>query len=139
VRLAGRAKRPCESERIASILPPPGGGAPRAVPRRRALFQGGRRMARPDRPFIGVNADFAPGGKHGPAQMRRAPGSPDAVAAAGGLPVVVPPMGKELDAGPLLDRLDGFVLTGGADMDPRRLGLPGHAAVVPLPERRDEG
>ena len=40
-----------------------------------------------------------------------------AVERAGGLPVVMPPL--EADAvDPLLDRLDGLLLSGGPDMDP---------------------
>jgi putative glutamine amidotransferase len=95
-------------------------------------------MARQDRPLIGINADFVPAGKHGPAQVRLTAGYADAVAAAGGVPVVLPPMAKDYDPAPLLDRLDGFVLSGGLDLDPRRFGLPTHSAVMPMPERRDE-
>jgi putative glutamine amidotransferase len=58
---------------------------------------------------------------------------------AGGLPVVVPPLGKEIDIDAWLDGLDGFILTGSSqDLDPRRLGVPSHSSVQPLPERRDE-
>jgi putative glutamine amidotransferase len=95
-------------------------------------------MAHQTRPFIGVNADYVPASKVHGAYVRLNVGYLDAVVAAGGLPVVVPPLGKEIDLDPWLDRLDGFVLTGGLDMDPRRLGVPSHPAVQPLPERRDE-
>src|SRR5262249_24291711 len=37
----------------------------------------------------------------------------------------------------VLDRLDGIVLCGGLDMDPRRSGLPTHSAVQPMAERRE--
>jgi putative glutamine amidotransferase len=94
-------------------------------------------MARQTRPFIGVNADFAPAGRPGGGHARLAAGYLDAVAAAGGLPVVLPPLGKEVDLEPLLDLLGGVVLSGGADLDPRRMGQPTHRAVRPLPERRD--
>ncbi|HCB34057.1 MAG TPA: hypothetical protein DEP69_02465, partial [Acidimicrobiaceae bacterium] len=47
-----------------------------------------------------------------------------AVAAAGGVPVLLTP---EADVEPLLDRLDGLLLSGGADIDPARYG----AAVDP--------
>jgi putative glutamine amidotransferase len=96
-------------------------------------------MARQTRPFIGINADFVSAGKHTSPHVRLHAGYVDAIVTAGGLPVVLPPFGKEVELGPLLDRLDGFVLTGGLDLDPRRLGLPTHPAVQPLPERRDEG
>ena len=94
-------------------------------------------MARQTRPFIGVNADFVPCSKRGPAHLKLGAGYCDAVAAAGGQPVVLPPLGKEFDLDPLLDRFDGVLLTGGLDLDPRRVGLPTHAAVQPVAERRD--
>ncbi len=94
-------------------------------------------MARQSRPFIGVNADFVPAGKRGSARIQLHAGYPDAVALAGGFPVVLPPFGPEVDLEPVLDRLDGVVLTGGLDLDPRRHGLPTHHAVLALPERRD--
>ncbi len=44
-----------------------------------------------------------------------------AIERAGGLPVLIPPLGREaLDA--LLDRLDGVVFPGGADVDPAEYG-----------------
>jgi putative glutamine amidotransferase len=94
-------------------------------------------MAHQTRPFIGVNADFVTVGKRGAARLQVHAGYADAVAAAGGYPIILPPFGSEVDIDPMLDHLDGFVLTGGLDIDPRRHGLPYHAAVVPMSERRD--
>ena len=95
-------------------------------------------MATQTRPFIGVNADFVAAGKQTSPHVRLHAGYLDAVVAAGGFPVVLPPLGKEVPTDALLDRLDGFVLTGGADLDPRRHGLPWHPAVQLMPERRDD-
>jgi putative glutamine amidotransferase len=95
-------------------------------------------MAHQTRPFIGLNADFAPASKVNLAHVRLNAGYLDTVITAGALPVIIPPLGKDIDVEPWLDRLDGFILTGGLDMDPRRLGLPSHASVQPLPERREE-
>jgi putative glutamine amidotransferase len=96
-------------------------------------------MAKPPRPYVGVNADLVPAGKTTAAEVRLRTGYLDAIAAAGGLPVVVPPFARDVDPDAYLDRLDGFVLSGGyGDLDPRKHGLPTHPAVHPLPERRDE-
>ncbi len=95
-------------------------------------------MARQTRPFVGVNADFIPAGKQNVAQVRLNAGYLDTIVAAGGLPVLVPPLDKEVDLEPFLDRLDGFVLSGGLDLDPRRHGQPPHPSLHLLAERRDE-
>jgi putative glutamine amidotransferase len=95
-------------------------------------------MAHQTRPLIGVNADYVPANKLHRSHIRLAAGYLDTVVAAGGLPVMVPPLGKDIDVDAWLDRLDGFILSSGLDMDPRRLGLASHSAVQPMPERRDE-
>lgn len=90
--------------------------------------------AQQTRPLIGINADFRPASKTAIAQIRLNAGYFDSVAAAGGLPVVIPPLGKESELGAFLDHLDGVILSGGLDMDPRRQGQPRHPAVQPMPE-----
>jgi putative glutamine amidotransferase len=95
-------------------------------------------MAHQTRPFIGVNADFIPAGKTTGAHARLNAGYFDAILTAGGMPVILPPVGKEADLDAVLDRLDGFVLSGGLDMDPRRAAQPPHASVQPIAERREE-
>jgi putative glutamine amidotransferase len=95
-------------------------------------------MARHTRPYIGINADFVPAGKLTQAYARLPAGYFDAVMAAGGLPVIIPPLGKEAEFHAILDRLDGVILSGGLDMDPRRQQMPSHPAVQPMSERREE-
>jgi putative glutamine amidotransferase len=52
-----------------------------------------------------------------------------AIEAAGGMPVVLPPLG---DAAALLERLDGICLSGGPDLDPEAYGAPDrHAELGP--------
>jgi putative glutamine amidotransferase len=94
-------------------------------------------MATQTRPYVGVNTDFLPTHKHSAAQIRMNMGYLDAIVAAGGFPLVLPPIAKEVDLDPFLDRVDGFVLTGGLDLDPRRVGQPWHHAIQLMPERRD--
>ena len=71
-----------------------------------------------------------------PAAQSRA--MPKSVLTAGGLPVLMPIFDKEAEIRAFLEHVDGFILTGGLDMDPRRLGLPRHHAVQPMAERREE-
>jgi len=52
----------------------------------------------------------------------------EGVAAAGGAPVVLPPVVGPRAAEPLLDGLDGLLLSGGSDLD------PGYYGEEPLPE-----
>jgi putative glutamine amidotransferase len=95
-------------------------------------------MAQLTRPLIGINADFVPAGKQTTAYIRLHTGYFEAVLAAGGLPVIMPPFGKDTEINDFLDRVDGVILSGGLDMDPRRQGLPSHPSVQPLPERRED-
>ena len=50
--------------------------------------------------------------------------------AAGGLPVVMPPLGEDAIE-PLLDRLDGICLSGGPDLDPGTYGAEPHPELGP--------
>lgn len=60
----------------------------------------------------------------------------DCIRRAGGMPVLVPPGEQALPA--LLDRLDGIVLTGGADLEPRWYdGDPDHPHLGPVDPERD--
>lgn len=90
------------------------------------------------KPLIGLNADFRPTKKDTPAFSYLYAGYYDAVIKAGGLPVIVPPLEERDAIEDTLDRLDGFVLCGGADLDPRRDGFMLHPAVRTLDSRREE-
>jgi putative glutamine amidotransferase len=61
------------------------------------------------------------------------------VAAAGGLPLLVPPLPDDASAEDLeavVSRLDGLILSGGADVEPSRYGALPHASVqAPRPDR----
>ena len=59
-----------------------------------------------------------------------------AIEAAGGLPVVMPPL--ELEAvEPLLERCDGICLSGGPDLDPAAYGARRHPALGPIETELD--
>ena len=59
----------------------------------------------------------------------------DAVADAGGIPVLVPPGGKSL---PYAQRMDGLLIPGGADVDPHYYHGEMSAAVKPVPGKRTD-
>ncbi len=95
-------------------------------------------MAQLTRPRVGINADFVPAGKTTAPHFRLHAGYCDAILAAGGLPIILPSIGQEKEIDALLGMLDGVILSGGLDLDPRRWGQLAHNAVQPMPSRREE-
>jgi putative glutamine amidotransferase len=57
---------------------------------------------------------------------------------AGAIPVILPPLADGNDVCRVLDLLNGFVMVGGADLDPRRDGFMLHPSVRLLDPRREE-
>jgi len=93
------------------------------------------------KPFIGINSDFRASQNGSPTLTFLFSGYYDNLLNAGAIPVIIPPfrenreLGHNLDQ--LLDSLDGVVLVGGADLDPRRDGYMLHPTVRPMDERRE--
>lgn len=99
-------------------------------------------MADP-RPRIGVNTDFVPRTKTRGAYFRLEVGYVDLILSAGGLPILLPPVipGQNNPLAEIEDYLatiDGALLTGGADLHPKRYGSSNHPSVELLPQRRAE-
>ena len=90
------------------------------------------------KPLVGLNADYRPSRKEGPALSYIPAGYYNAIQAAGGIPVIVPPTEDEDDLGRILDMCDAFVLVGGGDLDPRRDGFQLHSSVRPMDARRED-
>jgi putative glutamine amidotransferase len=90
------------------------------------------------KPIIGLNMDYRSAKKDSPAFSFLCAGYFDAVVKAGGVPVVVPPLEADEDLDRVLDLVDGMVMVGGADLDPRRDGFMLHPAVRPLDARRED-
>jgi putative glutamine amidotransferase len=90
------------------------------------------------RPVIGINVDLVAASKHAASYIRLAAGYFDSIYTAGGLPILIPPLNKEKEIDALLDRVEGMVLCGGPDLDPRRQNLPSHSTVVPMAVRRED-
>jgi putative glutamine amidotransferase len=89
------------------------------------------------KPIIGINADFASGSGEKPSFTYVASGYYDAISKVGAIPVIIPPLDNDADLELLLDRLNGVVLVGGADLDPRRDGWMLHPTIRPLAPRRE--
>jgi len=88
------------------------------------------------KPIIGLNADYRTSSDK-PAFTFVSSGYYDAITKVGGIPVIIPPLTDEQDLDQLLHLLDGVLLVGGADLDPRRDGWMLHPTVRPLDARRE--
>lgn len=88
--------------------------------------------------LIGLNAEFRSAKKDSPAFSYLSAGYYDAIVASGGVPVIVPPLKEDDDLERILDLLDGMVLIGGRDFDPRRDGFMLHPAVRTMEPRRED-
>lgn len=89
------------------------------------------------KPVIGINADYKEAKGNQPAFSVVTAGYYDNILRAGGIPVVVPPLDSEDDMNAILDQLDGFMLIGGADLDPQRDGFMMHPSVRTMDPRRE--
>jgi len=90
------------------------------------------------KPLIGLNADYRSAKKDSPAFTYLAAGYYDCISSVGGIPIVIPPVGEADDLNRVLELLDGVVLVGGADLDPRRDGFMLHPSVRTMDSRREE-
>ena len=90
------------------------------------------------KPLIGLNADYRPSRKEGPALSYVAAGYYNCIQASGGIPVILPPMEDKADLSRVLDLLQGFVMVGGGDLDPRRDGYQLHSSVRAMDGRRED-
>lgn len=89
------------------------------------------------KPMIGLSADYRAATHDRPAYSVICAGYYDAILRTGGVPIIVPPLEEEQDLQCVLDRLDGFVLVGGPDLDPRNDGFMLHPTVRPMEARRE--
>jgi|1186.fasta_scaffold07556_2 putative glutamine amidotransferase len=90
-----------------------------------------------NRPLIGVSAYEVPAAFshwHDVSCVMVPSGYTRSIDAAGGLPVVLPPLD---DMAQVLDRLDGLVLTGGSDVDPQVYGEEPHSETIGVHPGRD--
>lgn len=82
-----------------------------------------------EKPVIGINLDYRSAKKDSPALVFAPSAYAESVHRAGGIPIFIPPL-RSLDAAEeLLDRLNGIMFVGGADLDPRNDGFMLHPSV----------
>ncbi len=90
------------------------------------------------KPLIGVNVDYRSACKDAPAIAFLGAGYFDSISRAGAIPVVIPTLEDPDDLSRVLDLLDGVVLVGGADLDPRNDGFMRHPSMRLLDARREQ-
>ncbi len=89
------------------------------------------------KPVIGINCDFKGADRNKPGFAYLAAGYYESIVAAGGIPIVLPPMRNAESIGRVLDRVDGFMMIGGADLDPRNDGFMLHSSVRLMDRTRE--
>ena len=89
------------------------------------------------KPIIGINTDYRAAQHKQPAFAYVAAGYFDAIANAGAIPVLLPPMMDNDALRQMLDHLDGCLLIGGADLDPRNDGFMLHPSMKLMEPRRE--
>ena len=80
------------------------------------------------RPLIGINTDYRAPAKGRTPHCYLHSGYYECLMSANALPVFIPRSSRKPDLAPILDRVDGLMLTGGDDLDPQEDG-PGAASV----------
>ena len=84
------------------------------------------------KPLIGITANYSEG------QLQLAPGYFRSVEAAGGIPVIIAPKRMpDVNVSLLLDRIDGLLLSGGADINPILVGEDPVPALSGINSERD--
>lgn len=92
-----------------------------------------------DKPLIAINGDYRASRADSVALSWFNGGYFDSVTAAGGIPILVPPLAEDEDLERILDGVQGLVLAGCTmDLDPVRLGLNTHPATRVMPSRRED-
>ena len=81
------------------------------------------------KPLIGINTDFRSETGSRPACSFLVAGYFRSIIQAGGVPIIIPPQDEHEDLERILDTIDGCVLCGGGDLDPRNDGYHLHPTM----------
>lgn len=89
----------------------------------------------PRAPLVGITCDVRPL-EQGQWRCELKATYAQAVAAAGGVPLILPPDGSQVGA--YAEQCDAFIFSGGADLNTEPFGQPMHPAAEPIPSLRQE-
>ncbi|MBM4001444.1 MAG: gamma-glutamyl-gamma-aminobutyrate hydrolase family protein [Planctomycetes bacterium] len=89
------------------------------------------------KPLIALNADYRGIRKDSAAYSYVAAGYYECLRRVGAVPIILPPLDEPGDIDAALERIDGVLLVGGLDLDPRRDGFMLHSSVRILDPRRE--
>lgn len=92
--------------------------------------------AQQSKPIIGINTDVS--GSTESARLSLGSSYVDAVTSAGGIPILLPQVYDDEARRLQVQMCDGFVFTGGRDIDPAKYGEDPHPSLNPLHPRREE-
>lgn len=91
------------------------------------------------KPMVGITGDFRPERYNGAALTWFNTGYYDSVTAAGGIPVLLPPLENDDDLNRMMENISGVVVSGcNLDLDPTRLKMHLHPSVKVMPKRRED-
>ncbi|MBO7723367.1 MAG: gamma-glutamyl-gamma-aminobutyrate hydrolase family protein [Thermoguttaceae bacterium] len=90
------------------------------------------------KPLIAINMDFKVGRNAAPSIGYLFSGYYDSIMKAGGIPVAIPPYVDDADLDRVLDLVDGVVMIGGGDIDPRNDGYMLHPSIRLMAPRRED-
>lgn len=88
-------------------------------------------------PLIAILSGFSEMPDNGPPAYALRRNYVEAIAAAGGAPLIIPPLADERLLMALYERADALLLSGGEDIEPARYGAPPHAALQQVNPARD--
>lgn len=88
-------------------------------------------------PLIGINTDYRPAQQKTPAFVYLAEGYYRNIQAAGAIPVIMPPTSDVDAVQAMMEKLDGVLMIGGQDLDPRNDGFMLHPSMKLMDPQRE--
>ncbi len=91
------------------------------------------------KPMVGITGDFRPERYNGAALTWFNTGYYDSVSAAGGIPLLLPPLENDDDLNQIMENVTGVIVSGcNLDLDPTRMKMHIHPSVKVMPKRRED-